>query len=456
MGTKIKIQIPVQAERILEILKENRYEAYLVGGCVRDSLLSLKPYDWDIATSAQPEEIKTALKDFKQIDTGLKHGTVTIVSDHMPVEVTTFRVDGTYSDNRHPDQVLFTGSLQEDLGRRDFTVNALAYSPETGIVDCFGGIQDLQKQVIRCVGEPDKRFQEDGLRILRALRFSAVLGFQIEDSTSESIFRNAPLLDGIACERIRTEFTKLLCGKNAVPILRKYRLVLNRFVPELNETVQFRQNNPYHIYDVWEHTLKALDSIEPLPVLRYTMLLHDIGKPCCYTQDANGIGHFHGHGEKSAELANTILHRLRFDNAFIHQVVTLVKYHDTALHPDKKYLLERLRLLGEENIRLLYQIKEADIRAQNPDYLGRLDSLQESKKLFKEILAQKLCYSLKDLAVNGKDLIGINITQGIKIGETLSRLLDEVIDGTCVNQRDLLLKRAQALTSASGDADSKN
>jgi tRNA nucleotidyltransferase/poly(A) polymerase len=441
----MQIDIPDQVQKILTKLTDAGYEACVVGGCVRDSVMGLKPNDWDVTTSARPDEMKRTLGEWKLIETGIRHGTVTVLLDRMPVEVTTFRVDGPYSDGRHPDRVFFTQNLKDDLSRRDFTVNALAYHPEHGMIDCFGGLEDLRNQSIRCVGEPDRRFQEDGLRILRALRFSAVLGFSIERSTSDSIFRNAALLDLIAKERIRSEFMKLLGGKNAVGVLREYRSVFAQFMPELNAMVHFPQNNPYHIYDVWEHTLKALECTDGNPALRLAVLLHDSGKPLCYTQDENGIGHFHGHGAKSRELAGAILRRLRFDRDTVDRITTLVEYHDISLPSEKKILLRRLNRFGDENLRLLFQIKEADIRAQNPAFLNRLGQLKAAEELFHEILAQKLCFSLKDLAVKGGDLIALGVPPGPEVGKILSALLEEVMDGTCPNRREALLLRAGQL-----------
>lgn len=443
---EIKIPFPVKAA--LDALSAHGFEAYLVGGCVRDSVMGNLPNDWDITTSAQPEEVKTALNGWKLIETGIRHGTVTAVKDHMPMEITTFRVDGAYSDSRHPDRVHFTRSLKEDLARRDFTVNALAFRPETGIVDCFGGRKDLHGKIIRCVGEPDRRFREDGLRILRALRFSSVLGFRIETGTSDSVFRNAALLDPIAPERVRVEFLKLLCGKKAVEVLREYRTVVERFLPELRAMAGFPQNNPYHVYDVWEHTLKAVEEIPPQPVLRFTALLHDMGKPECYTQDQKGVGHFHGHGEKSAEAAQRILKRLRFDNGTAERITALVRYHDISLPPQKKILLRRLNRFGEEALRQLFQIKRADILAQNPEFLNRLELLAQSEKLLDEILEQKLCFSLKDLQIGGEDLIESGFPQGPEIGKLLSILLNEVMDGACPNRREALLERAKQLGKA--------
>jgi tRNA nucleotidyltransferase (CCA-adding enzyme) len=270
----MKIKIPSQVDGVLKRLSENGREAYAVGGCVRDSLLGLTPNDWDVATSALPEETERIFADCRVIETGLKHGTVTILSGGMPIEVTTYRIDGAYSDGRHPDDVSFTRNLKDDLARRDFTVNALAYNPESGLADCFGGRQDLADGIIRCVGDADIRFREDGLRILRALRFSSVLGFSIESRTAESALRNRDLLDRIAGERIQAEFTKLLCGRGAAEVLRKFREIIAQFIPEIRPSFGFDQHNPHHSYDVWEHVLHSVNAVTPEPVLRLTMFLH--------------------------------------------------------------------------------------------------------------------------------------------------------------------------------------
>ncbi|MDF2632567.1 MAG: hypothetical protein K0Q85_1163 [Caproiciproducens sp.] len=441
----MRINIPPQVEFIIKKLTAMGYEAYLVGGCVRDSILGLNPNDWDITTSALPNEIKSALSDCKLIETGVKHGTITVLIGQVPVEVTTYRVDGKYSDNRHPDDVRFTRSLKEDLARRDFTINALAYNHADGMIDCFGGAEDILNKQIRCVGEPTLRFQEDGLRILRALRFSSVLSFTIEENTSVSILKSCDLLDYIARERINCEFTKLLCGKNAEGILRDYRMVIEQFLPEISPMAGFEQHNTHHIYDVWEHTLKSVGAVEATPVLRLTTLLHDIGKPYCYTQDEKGVGHFYGHGEKSTEMAKKILVRLKYDSVTIDTVTELVKLHDLPLSAEEKLIRHRLNQLGQNKLRLLLKVKAADTKAQNPIYWSRLDELHEIEAVVDDIIARSLCFSLKDLQVDGADILSLGIPKGPEIGRTLSTLLDAVIDGKCKNQFNDLMSYAQAM-----------
>lgn len=431
--------IPQEVGDILTRFAENGYDAYAVGGCVRDVLLGRIPSDWDVTTSAHPEETERIFADRRVLKTGLKHGTVTVLSGNLPVEVTTFRVDGAYSDGRHPDSVSFTGKLEEDLARRDFTVNAMAYRPQTGLVDCFGGREDLNKKVIRCVGNPDKRYREDGLRILRALRFASTLGFSLEKITAESAVRNRNLIDRIASERVRVEFVKLLCGSSAADNLRRYREVIAQFIPEIRPTFEFCQKNPHHRYDVWEHTLRCLEAVEAEPVLRLTMFLHDLGKPMCFTQSADGVGHFYGHPVKSADLAKQILIRLRFDKKTESTVLTLVRSHDLPLVPEERSLRRRLNTLGEQNLRLLLKVEEADAKGKGTKDSRYLESLEKITDVLQRIIEQQQCFQLSKLAVNGEDLMKAGIPEGAGIGKTLKFLLDAVLDGRCVNSKQELL-----------------
>ena len=441
----MEIQIPPEVDAVRQALARGGYEAYAVGGCVRDSLLGLAPKDWDLTTSARPEQAKRALAAFRVIDTGLRHGTVTALSGGTAVEVTSYRVDGPYSDGRHPDAVAFTASLKEDLARRDFTVNALAYRPETGLVDCFGGLQDLAEKRIRCVGDADRRFREDGLRILRALRFSADLGFAVEPETARSLLRNRELLDRVARERIRAEFTRLLCGKDAAAVLREFREAAAQFIPELHPCFGFRQRNPHHPYDVWEHTLRCVDAVPRGPVLRLTMLLHDIGKPLCFSAGSDGVGHFYGHAAKSAELAEEILRRLRYDKRTVSDVTTLVRWHDVPLPPDERFLRRRLGRLGEENLHRLFRVQAADTVGKSPADRGRLDALCRAEAMLDALLARGDCFRLRDLAVNGGDLLRAGVPEGAAVGEILRALLAAVVDGKCPNSRAELLSYAAAL-----------
>lgn len=440
------LNIPQPVQKILDILQRRGKQAYVVGGCVRDSLLGKEPKDWDVTTSALPQETMEALADCTVIPTGLQHGTVTAVVDSMPVEITTYRVDGTYSDNRHPDRITFTASLREDLSRRDFTINAMAYHPQTGIADYFGGQTDLANRTVRCVGEPDKRFEEDALRILRALRFAAVLDFTIEKNTQKSILRKQELILRVAKERIAKEFVQLLCGSNAYGVLYDYAEVIGQFIPELLPLVGFEQHNPHHIYDVYEHTLHSVQAIQPIPVLRLTMLFHDVAKPLCFSRDAQGTGHFYGHAAQSAQVAQQVLTGLRLDKATIARVVTLVKLHDVQIENSEKSVVHWLNKLPSEVLYQLLAVKAADTIAQHPSLLYRLDELKELSKTMEHVVAQQKCFSLKDLALSGDDLIALGIPQGKEIGVILQRLLHAVMDGACENDRQKLLYFTRSIT----------
>lgn len=439
----MKLDIPFPVQEILHRFNIAGYEASVVGGCVRDSLLGLSPKDWDITTSARPEEVKLALSDLRLLETGLKHGTVTAISGGMAVEITTYRIDGTYSDNRRPDSVYFTGSLTDDLSRRDFTINAMAYSEQNGLIDCFGGQEDLRQKILRCVGDPDRRFEEDALRILRGLRFCAVLGFHPDEKTAQSMNTHRELLDHIAKERISAELVKLLCGQNAAQILREFPLVIGQILPEILPMIGFEQHNPHHIYDVWEHTLHALDATPADPVLRLAILLHDSGKPHTFTSDKKGVGHFYGHGAVSVQLAEQALHRLRLDGKTIRRVSTLVRIHDMPLQPCAAWIRRRLNRMGEEDFRALLEIKRADSLAQNPAYRDRLDQIDAVRPILEQILSERQCFSLKDLNVSGNDLIALGVPPGPKVGALLTRLLDAVINGKIPNEKEALLNLAK-------------
>lgn len=439
----MKLDIPFPVQEILHRFNRAGYEASVVGGCVRDSLLGLSPKDWDITTSAKPEEVKLALSDLRLLETGLKHGTVTALSGGMAVEITTYRIDGTYSDNRRPDSVCFTGSLTDDLSRRDFTINAMAYSEQNGLIDCFGGQEDLRQKILRCVGDPDHRFEEDALRILRGLRFCAVLGFHPDEKTAQSMNTHRELLDHIAKERISAELVKLLCGQNAAQILREFPLVIGQILPEVLPMIGFEQHNPHHIYDVWEHTLHALDATPADPVLRLAILLHDSGKPHTFTSDKRGIGHFYGHGAVSVQLAEQALHRLRLDGKTIRRVSTLVRIHDMPLQPCATWIRRQLNRMGEEDFRALLEIKRADSLAQNPAYRDRLNQIDAVLPILEQILSERQCFSLKDLDVSGNDLIALGVPPGPKVGALLTRLLDAVINGKIPNEKEALLDLAK-------------
>ena len=441
------INIPPQVNRAIEILRQNGHTAHVVGGAVRDALMGVEAHDWDIATSALPEETAAAFNDFRVIETGIKHGTITVIIDSASLEITTYRIESGYSDNRHPDSVKFTDLIENDLSRRDFTVNAIAYSPHSGITDPHCGCGDIDKKVIRCVGEPDKRFGEDALRILRALRFSSVLGFEIESKTAESIRRNYRLLANISVERIFVELSKLLCGKDVKRILLDYSEVIFFILPELEPMKGCAQNHERHIFDVWEHTVEAVSHIKNEPHLRLAMLFHDSGKPHVKTTDPNGVDHFYSHAKKSREIARNALTRLKVSNKLRDTVGNLVEYHDFL--PDKiskKTYKKYIGKLGINTVTELFDVRKADISAQNPKFLQEgLDSNEAGLKILKEIQNENSCLKLSDLAVNGKDLEKSGIPSSPEMGRILNILFDEVLEEKTENSKNALLARANEL-----------
>ncbi len=439
----MKILLPKKIEHIIDLFYRAGFEAYAVGGCVRDAFLQKKPHDWDITTNAKPQEIKAVLKDFTTIDTGIKYGTVTAVCDGEQIEITTYRLDLGYDDNRHPKAVRFSSQLKEDLSRRDFTVNAMAYNYQNGLVDEFGGLRDLQNGVIRTVGKSATRFSEDGLRILRGLRFAAVLNFTIEKQTAEAIHTCRNLLQNIAGERIHTEFTKILLSDNPAAIIRQYTDVIGVFLPEILPLQNCAQNHPYHAYDVFEHTMKALANTPPDKIIRYTVLFHDLGKPQTKTTDENGIDHFRNHQAVSVQKADLIMQRLKFSNAEAEEILLLVKYHDVPITCDEYHVKRWLNRCGEVFFRNLLEVKKADISGQNPALLNRIDDLAAYRRLTDKILAEKQCFTLEDLAINGGDLLQIGYKPGKKIGDVLEHLLDEVMNGKVANDKATLLQKAE-------------
>jgi hypothetical protein len=431
-----------QIQKILSKIEKHGEEAYLIGGCVRDAFLGISPQDFDITTSATPEQIKEIFRGEKIIETGIKHGTVTVLYEGTEAEITTFRTEAGYSDGRRPDSVSFTSSLFDDTSRRDFTINAIAYNDNTGPVDFHGGIQDIKNKIIRCVGIPEKRFGEDALRILRAIRFASVLDFDIEKRTSDAIHSMSELLYKISAERIASEFSKLICGKAAKKILLEYSDVISVIIPELIPSIGFDQKNYHHIYDVYTHSVVALDYVRPCITLRLSALLHDCGKPACFTVDENGVGHFSGHPEVSAELSDTILRRLKFDNETRNLIVTLIKNHDRQIEATEKAVKRAMGKLTPEVFFLLIELKRADNMAQAPQYRQRLLLCDRLEQTANKILKDKECIDRKSLAVNGHDLINIGIKDGKTIGLILEALLDEVIEQKIENQRSPLLDRA--------------
>lgn len=442
------MDMPKNVDTAINLLQLAGFEAYAVGGCVRDSLLGKTPNDWDITTSAKPEDMKSVFADFHCIDTGIKHGTVTVVIDGEPLEITTFRLDGEYEDNRHPKSVTFTSDLGADLGRRDFTVNAMAYSKKTGTVDLFGGQNDLKNKIIRCVGDSDRRFNEDALRILRALRFASALDFEIEEKTAQSLLKNCALLGNISEERIAKELLKLVCGKGAKRILTDFAPVLFEILPELQPMYKNSHDNPHHCYDIYEHTLIAVESIDPEPTLRFAMLLHDCGKPAVKKFDENGVAHFYGHQRISAEISAQILARLKVSNKFRDEILFLVSNHDHwELYENTEKMPRYLSKFGLDGVLKLLKVMRADVLAQSPEYRYRLDQIADAEEIAKNLAAQKPCLSLRELQINGRTLMDIGIPQGRKLGAVLAQLLDEVIDGVTKNTQEALTTRAREIYS---------
>jgi len=442
----LTMDMPKNVDTAINLLQSAGFEAYAVGGCVRDSLLGKTPNDWDITTSAKPENMKSVFADFHCIDTGIKHGTVTVVIDGEPLEITTFRLDGEYEDNRHPKSVTFTADLGADLGRRDFTVNAMAYSKMTGTVDLFGGQNDLKNKIIRCVGDPDRRFNEDALRILRALRFASALDFEIEEKTAQSLLKNRALLGNISEERIAKELLKLVCGKGAKRILTDFAPVLFEILPELQPMYKNSHDNPHHCYDIYEHTLIAVESIDPEPTLRFAMLLHDCGKPAVKKFDENGVAHFYGHQRISAEISAQILARLKVSNKFRDEILFLVSNHDRwELYENTEKMPRYLSKFGLDGVLKLLKVMCADVLAQSPEYRYRLDQIADAEEIAKNLAVQKPCLSLRELQINGRTLMDIGIPQGRKLGAVLAQLLDEVIDGVTKNTQEALTTRAREI-----------
>lgn len=437
----MKFEIPAGAGYILQTLAAAGHEGYLVGGCVRDLLRGVEPHDWDICTSALPEETEQRFAGRRILGTGLKHGTVTVLVEGEPYEITTYRREGPYSDRRRPDYVRFVPDLAEDLARRDFTMNAIAMDLDGNLRDPFGGAEDIRAGLIRCVGEPDLRFQEDGLRVMRALRFAAVFGYEIEAHTARAVHENRAMLDRVAAERINAELRKLLAGKDAGNVLRQYPDVFCQFWPQLGPLVTLEQHNPWHCRGGWEHTIHTVEAAPADVALRLAMLLHDIGKPACKSTDEQGVDHFYGHPAVSARLADEMLQALKFDNKTRERVVLLVKRHDVPLPPTGPAIRRWLSRLGPEAFFQLLEVKWADNMGQNLEKVrGRLAELGEIRAQAERILAEKQCLTLKDLAVNGRDVIAAGIEPGPEVGQVLEGLLKRILDGEIQNQRNALLK----------------
>lgn len=442
---EIKINIPSDANEIVHTLQNHKHSTYVVGGCVRDSILGRTPHDWDICTSATPNEMLEIFKDRRVIETGFQHGTITIVVNNEPYEVTTYRIDGTYSDNRRPDSVTFTDKLVEDLRRRDFTINAMAYNDNEGLIDPFDGLKDIEWQKIRCVGSARDRFGEDALRILRAIRFASQLEFAMMPETLYEINQQYKNLENISIERINSEFCKIASSSDFCVQMVLFQDVFALFIPELKDMFDFPQNNPYHDYDVYGHTIHAVEHCESEDLtVKLAVFFHDIGKPHSYQDGEDGVRHFKGHGRVSAEITDNIMKRLRFDNETRNNVVELVYYHDATFEVGKKYVKRWLNKIGEEQFRRLLEVRKADILGQKPNFeQSRIDKVNNIEQILEEILQEDECFSLKDLAVNGKDLMGIGYKSGRQLGAALQGLLDCVIGEEVNNNREDLLELAK-------------
>ena len=434
----MKIELPRKVVLIIKNLQRHGYDAYAVGGCVRDSILNRKPEDWDITTSAKPEQVKRIFR--RTVDTGIEHGTVTVLIGKDGFEVTTYRVDGLYEDGRHPKEVTFTSRLEEDLKRRDFTINAMAYNDDERLVDAFGGMRDLNYHLIRCVGDPKERFSEDALRILRAVRFSAQLAFPIEPETAEAIKSLAPNLEKISAERIQAELVKLLVSDHPERIQDACELGITKVVlPEWDDMVGVKQNTPHHKYDVAAHTVHALQNVKNDKVLRLTMLFHDMGKPVMKTTVENGRDHFKGHAIASEQIAKTVMKRLKFDNDTIRKVTKLVAYHDYRMEPTGANVRRAMHEIGVELFPYYLAVRLADTKAQSSyERRGKLENIIQIRELYRNALRNKECVTLKDLAVTGTDLINLGIAPGKELGTLLNELLDMVIEDPAWNQKGKL------------------
>ena len=430
--------LPREGLFVLERLEQRGFESWFVGGVVRDLLRGAEAHDSDLASAATPQDVIAAFPDDPVLTTGARHGTVTVVVDHVPVEVTTFRTETTYADSRHPDEVRFASKLEDDLSRRDFTVNAMALHPTRGLVDLFGGREDLRRGVIRCVGDPAERFREDALRILRALRFASKLSFCLDAATADAARRGKDSLSLLSRERVQSECTGLLCGENVRQVIVSYYDILSQPFPFLSAMAGFDQHNEHHCFDLLGHTAAVVGAIAPVPRLRLAALLHDCEKPACFSLDADGVGHFYGHASRGAKTAETLLRGLKYDNATLARVPLLVKWHDAPLEETPRLLKRRLNQMGEDALRDLLALQRADTLGLAPRYHDRLAHFDRLEAMLDEVLAQDACFSVKKLAVSGNDLKELGL-RGREIGQAQRRLVDAVIDEKVKNEKDALL-----------------
>lgn len=433
--------LPEQIVRCLQMLESAGYAAYLVGGCVRDDLMGIPPQDFDLCTAALPEQTAAVFADIPQDLTGVRHGTVKLLMEGMEVEITTFRREGSYRDNRHPDWVEFVPDIREDLARRDFTVNAIAYSPSRGYVDPFGGRADLQSGILRCVGEPERRFREDALRILRGMRFAARFGFLPEPATQDAMIGLAPLTDALARERVYQELSGFLLKAEVSDLLR-FAPILAQVIPELSPTLGFLQHSPHHAYDVFTHTAHVTAAVAPVLSLRWAALLHDIGKVPCFSQDENGRGHFKGHAQVSAQMADAVLHRLHAPTQLRETAVWLIDHHMTVLQPEEALLRRSLSRYGRERLELLLCLQEADMKGKGTREHENSQRYPRLREILSQLDAQEGRLTLKSLKINGNDLIALGMS-GRQIGDCLNRLLEQVLSGSLENEKSALIQAAK-------------
>lgn len=449
MKNEPEIILPTYVTTALDILNRHGYKAYIVGGCVRDYILGREPDDWDITTSSLTDETVEAFSGYRVISTGIKHGTVTVVIDGNNIEITTMRKEGDYPDGRHPDRVSFITDITADLSRRDFTVNAVAYNPSEGFIDPFDGISDIKNKTIRCVGSPKRRFSEDALRILRAIRFSSVLGFEIGDETSEAVLSLYRLLENVSYERKRDELVKIICGVNSENVLRKYRSIIFYLIPELAREEGFPQKNMYHIYDVWTHTLKVVSSAGGDRILSLTALFHDIDKPSCHTTDENGVSHFFNHSVSGAEKTRDIMKRFRFSNSDIKSVTDIITLHEKFPPDDVScigvYVKRMLRYYSPDTVRNVFRFMLCDLAGKNPEYdRSFTKTVSKAVEVLDGIIKNNEAVSLKNLEINGYDLINAGTKRDI-IGDILDKALNAVIEGKVSNDRESLLNYVKSL-----------
>lgn len=424
--------LPPQVLFCIARLNAAGFRAYAVGGCVRDSLLGLTPHDYDLCTDAAPEQTQAVFRDLPLVLNGVKHGTVGVIIDRQNYEITTFRTEGGYTDSRHPDWVRFVGKVEDDLARRDFTVNAMAYDPKAGYIDPFGGQQDLKNKVLRTVGDPEQRFREDALRILRGVRFAIRFNLKPEAETLAAMEELAYTMEGLSAERVFEELSKILLIAKAEDLL-LFKKVLIAALPELGPCVDFDQRTPYHIHDVYTHTAHVVERVPRDPALRWTAVLHDIGKPPCFTRDENGQGHFYGHASVSAQMADDVLRRLKAPTALREQVVNLIRLHMNPLYPDRKMQTRLLTKYGWDTLEKLLALQKSDYGAKVPDY-------SPAEAFMEKLRQEEPCLHIRDLAVKGQDLMALGVTPGPKMGEILKDLLLQVQEQKLPNDKTELLK----------------